>query len=279
MPVTLESQLALPDDPDGMEIDFDHDSETPTSLTLPAYRNRALTSKQERTLVAFLDDLFLQLTRNYKKRSDISSTLRTLPAYLEAAKHLLLLVIQIPPIDPSTPLRIAYLLRLTGDVLSAIPGYQLETSNATTIQATLRDLVKFLGDLDQAWLAVLQSQVWDPSAAQAVDLVIAVDDDSHISNTSPNSPSALRIKSTPLNQTEVTRLKSLLFAGESALEEWLTNEKTKSQAEDADSDDVSGMLERMGLLEEFDSLFIRTLDFLGGFTGTVAEPGEEVVME
>ena len=65
MPETVVSQLAQPDDSD-MVIDPD---KTPTSLTLPAYRNRALTSKQERKLVAFLDDLFLQLTRNYKKRS------------------------------------------------------------------------------------------------------------------------------------------------------------------------------------------------------------------
>ena len=66
MPATLISQSAQPDDSDDMETDSD---KTPTSLTLPAYRNRALTSKQERKLVAFLDDLFLQLTRNYKKRS------------------------------------------------------------------------------------------------------------------------------------------------------------------------------------------------------------------
>ena len=200
--------------------------------------------------------------------------LKTLPDYLEAARHLLLLVIQIPPIDPSTGLRTAYLLRLTGDVLSAIPGYQLETSNAISIQETLRDLLEFLSELDQAWLAVMQSQVWDPSTAQAVDLVISVEDDSHAS---PNPPSALSVKSTPPSQTEVTRLRSLLFTGESALEEWLTNKKT--WADDVDSDDVSGMLEGMGLLEEFDSLFVRTLDFLGGFMGAVAEPVEELVME
>jgi hypothetical protein len=198
--------------------------------------------------------------------------LRTLRAYLEAARHLLLLVIQIPPIDPSTGLRIAYLLRFTGDVLFAIPGYQLETSTTTGIQETLRDVLEFLGDLDQAWLAVLQSQVWDPTTGQAVDLV--VDDPNPPSNIS----SALSIKSTPPSQTDVTRLQSLLFTGGSSLEEWLANEK--SRVDDADNDDVSGMLDRMGLLEEFDSLFVRTLDFLGGFTGTsAAEPDEEVVME
>ena len=204
--------------------------------------------------------------------------MRTIPAYLEAARHLLLLVIQIPPIDPSTGLRTAYLLRLTGDVLFAIPGYQLETSTTTSIQETLRDVLEFLGDLDRAWLAVLQSQVWDPSTGQAVDLVVTLHDDSQTINSPSNMPSTLSsIKSTPPTQTEVTRLQSLLFTGESSLEEWLTNEK--SRADDADNDDVSGMLDRMGLLDEFDSLFVRTLDFLGGFTGTTAEPDEEVVME
>ena len=204
--------------------------------------------------------------------------MRTLPAYLDAARHLLLLVIQIPPLDPSTGLRIAYLLRLTGDVLFAIPGYQLETSTTTIIQETLRDVLEFLADLDRAWLAVLQSQVWDPSTDQAVDLVVALNDDGpQTINPPPNMPSALSIKSTPPSQTEITRLQSLLFTGESSLEEWLTNEK--SRADDADNDDVSGMLERMGLLDEFDSLFVRTLDFLGGFTGTTAEPVEELVME
>ena len=204
--------------------------------------------------------------------------MRTLSAYLEAARHLLLLVIQIPPIDPSTGLRIAYLLRFTGDVLFAIPGYQLETSNTTSIQETLRDVLEFLGDLDRAWLAVLQSQVWDPLTGQAVDLVVALHDDGQTINPPSNMPSAaLSIKSTPPSQTDITRLQSMLFTGESSLEEWLTNEK--SQADDADNDDVSGMLDRMGLLDEFDSLFVRTLDFLGGFTGTTAEPVEELVME
>ena len=79
MPATLVSQTALPDNSDGMDIDSD---EAPTSLTLPAYRNRALTSRQERILVTFLDDLFLQLTRNYKKRSVYLPSKSTLPGPL-----------------------------------------------------------------------------------------------------------------------------------------------------------------------------------------------------
>ena len=207
--------------------------------------------------------------------------MKTIPAYLEAARHLLLLVIQIPPIDPSTGLRIAYLLRLTGDVLFAIPGYQLETSTTSSIQETLREVLEFLGDLDRAWLAVLQSQVWDPATDRAVDLVVALNDDEPRTINPPSNhiPSALSIKSTPPSQTEVTRLQSLLFTGESSLEEWLTNEKSRAADDVVDNDDVSGMLDRMGLLDEFDSLFVRTLDFLGGFTGTTAEPVEELVME
>ena len=83
MPAKLVSQLAQPDDSDDMEIDPD---KTPTSLTLPAYRNRALTSKQERKLVAFLDDLFLQLTRNYKKRS-VYMSFKSLPSDLYILNH------------------------------------------------------------------------------------------------------------------------------------------------------------------------------------------------
>jgi len=79
MPATLIPQLAPPDDSDGMEVDSD---EAPTSLTLPAYRNRALTSRQERKVVAFLDDLFLQLTRNYKKRSVYIRSTSSLPDLL-----------------------------------------------------------------------------------------------------------------------------------------------------------------------------------------------------
>ncbi|KAF8162760.1 hypothetical protein B0H34DRAFT_692842 [Crassisporium funariophilum] len=250
--------------PSSMQVE-NHSTPPPAAQASPI-RNRALTAKQERKLVEYLDDSFLTLTSNYKKRSDISSTLRTLPEYLEAARRLLALIIQIPPIDPSTSLRIAYLLRLTGDILGAIPGYKLAASESGT-QNTLLELLDFLDDLDQAWLAVLQGQVWDPASAEGVDLVVPIDD------AALASPAI--VKSTPPSQTEVTRLRSLLFSGESTLEEWLSNERKGVN----DPDDVSGMLERMGLLDQFDSLFTRTLDYLGGFAGHAVDPGPEVVME
>ena len=174
--------------------------------------------------------------------------------------------------SPSTGLRIAYLLHLTGDVLSSIPGYTLGTDN-NVIQQTLQDLIDFLDDLDQAWLSVLQGQIWDPEKGEGVDLIVPVEE-------------ATTLKSSPPSQTDLTRLRSLLFAGQSALEEWLSAKQVENdvQATQADDvDDVSGMLSRLGLLHEFDGLFSQTLDYLGGFGESVSRnilnPQEEGVME
>ena len=190
------------------------------------------------------------------------------------------LILQIPPIDPSTGLRIAYFLRLTGDALGSIPGYKLSSMNETNYTA-LHDLIDFLDDIDQAWVAVLQGQVWDPESAEGVDLILPIT--THASSV-PNEPSIRTYKSTPPSQTDIARLRSLLFSGESALEEWLTDERAEGNVDSADEvDDISGMLENMGLLDRFDSLFVRTLDFLGGFGANVArnviQPELEVMME
>lgn len=243
---------------------------------------RPLTSRQERNLMTYLDDHFLQITRNFKKRAETSSTLRTLHAYLEASRHLLKIILQIPPVDPSTSLRTAYLLRLTGDVLSSITGYRLtsespptngqadgpiaSTANLDSIplplaRSALQDLLDFLDDLDQACVAVLQGQVWDPSSGAGVDLVVPID--------------SSNVKSTPPSQTEVARLRSLLIGGQSALEEWLGEERLTRGGE-GEEDDLSATLERMGLLDEFDELFSKTLDFLGGLGGVIVEPGSTV---
>ncbi|KAF8959731.1 hypothetical protein BDZ97DRAFT_1761247 [Flammula alnicola] len=252
---------------------------------------RALTSRQERNLVDYLDEHFLQLTRNFKKRSEESSTLKTLSTYIEAVRQLLVLILQIPPIDPSTSLRTAYLLHLTGDALGSIPGYRLGTTSVV-VRSTLQDLVDFLDDLDQAWIAVLKGQAWDPESAEGVDITLPIEIDVEMSNSTSDSnangngkdsPPKI-MKSTPPNQTDLTRLRSLLLSGESALEEWLTNERGQVDEERGDDlGDVSGMLARMGLLDAFDSLFVRTLDFLGGFAGDVSrnvvDPEPEGMME
>ncbi|KJA19074.1 hypothetical protein HYPSUDRAFT_144172 [Hypholoma sublateritium FD-334 SS-4] len=217
---------------------------------------RALTSKQERRLVDFLDETFLQLTRNFKKRSEASSKAQTLPAYLEETRHILALILQIPPIDPSTSLRTAYLLRLTGDSLGSIPGYKIGTGDG--VREILQDLADFLDDLDQAWVAVLKGQVWDPRTAEGVDLNINTD----------SSALPRPLKSSPPSQTDLTRLRSLLLSGESALEDWMSNDGAQGdEAAPDESEDVSTMLDRLGLLDDFDSLFARTFGLLGEFGG------------
>ncbi|TFK35501.1 hypothetical protein BDQ12DRAFT_706667 [Crucibulum laeve] len=255
------------------------DNETKAAGAGTKHPRRALSMAQERKLLAYLDEKFLQMMRGYKKRSETSSELRTLSAYLSFARHLLALILQIPPIDPSTSLRTAYLLRLTGDVLGSVVGYPLyipteieSGGQSPDPKQQLHELLDFLDDLDQAWLAVLQSQVWDPNEGTGVDLVI----DSNTMNAG--------LRSSPPSQTEVARLRSLLVGGEAALEEWLVEEKAAASGKtmkggfglnDDEGDfggDVSGMLEQMGLLDEFDELFSRTLDQIGNLGGYVVEP-------
>lgn len=265
----------------------------------------ALSVSQERNLVNYLDERMLEITRNFKKRyvkkylgyliyqtffrSEVSSNLQTLPAYLDAIRAILALILQIPPLDPSTGLRVAYLLRITGDVLGSIPGYRLEAPNLP-IHSTLQDLLDFLDDLDQAWIAVLHGQVWDPVSAEGIDLVLPVGLD-HLATSDgkgagkgAGSAAGRTLKSSPPSQTDLARLRSLLFSGESTLEEWISKERRQTDTSgDDDTDDVSAMLAQMGLLDQFDNLFVRTLDYLGGFSGRVAQntvnPEAEVLME
>jgi len=210
-------------------------------------RPKALSPAQERRLVDHLDERFLELTRGFKKRSEPNSTFSTLSNYLAVASKILVLILQIPPIDPSTSLRTAFLLRLTNEVLNSIAGYAPTTS-------ALADAVSWLDDLDQAWLVVLQSQVWDADNGEGVDLLIEADD------------AAAGVKSTPMNQTEITRLRSLLVSAMAELEEWLDGGRGD------EGDDVESRLKRLGLQDKFDELFSGSLDFLGGVGGFVVEP-------
>ncbi|KAF8625815.1 hypothetical protein AX15_005198 [Amanita polypyramis BW_CC] len=213
--------------------------------------SKALSSAQERRLVDYLDEQFLQLARGFKKRSEPSSPYPTLLNYLGAASKILALVLQIPPIDPSTALRTAYLLRLTNDILSSIPGY-------VPLISVLEDTVSWLDDLDQAWLVALQSQVWDPNKGTGVDLVIEEVD------------AAAGVRSTPMSQTEITRLRSLLVTGMAELEEWLGRGAKGGEV------DIESKLQRLGLQDRFDELFSGTLDFLGDFGGFVVEPLSDI---
>ncbi|KAH9890500.1 hypothetical protein C8Q73DRAFT_704542 [Cubamyces lactineus] len=193
---------------------------------------------QERKLVDFLEERFLEVTRNYKKRSDPSSTLTTLQAYLEATHHMLSLILQIPPVDPNAPLRTSLLLRLTGEVLQAIPGYTPDTE-------TLPLLLAWLNDLDNAWLAVIRSQGWDTEECRGVDVEL---------------PQGARCS--PMSQTERTRLRSLLISGSDSLEEWLEGLSTAGEG----SFEVT--LQRLGLEQSFNELFAGTLAEMGSLRGS-----------
>ena len=127
----------------------------------------------------------------------------------------------------------------------------------------MQDLLDFLDDLGQAWVAVLQGQVWDSSSGAGVDLVVPID--------SSGLP-LMNVKSTPPSQTDVAWLRSLLIGGQSAPEEWLGEERLTHSGE-GEKDDLSATLERMGLLDE---LFSKTLEFLGGLGGVIVEPGSTV---
>ncbi|KAG6375820.1 hypothetical protein JVT61DRAFT_2677 [Boletus reticuloceps] len=188
-----------------MDVDIEsgpnnHNAKTP----------RALSKGQERKVIDFLEYSFQDVESSFTKRSEPSlSKLPTLTAYLDAMHHLLAFTLQIPPIDPSTSLRTAFLLRLTSDVMNSVPGYPPNMDG-------LPQLLDFLDDLDEAWLAVLNSQVWDPSLGTGVNLVIPVD------MMELDRP----IRSTPVSQTERTRLHSLLVTGTAGLEEWLSTLST-----------------------------------------------------
>lgn len=157
--------------------------------------------------------------------------------------------------------------------------FEKSASDSQRIRATLRDLLDFLDDLDQAWLAVLQGQVWDPTTAEGVSLQVGLQRITESSAPHENDEERpinmeVEFKTTTPSQTDVTRLRSLLITGESALEEWLLNEKVAQQSGQIDGDDLTGMLDRMGLLDEFDDIFTQTLDFLGGFGGDEYQPNE-----
>jgi hypothetical protein len=203
-----------------------------------------LSTTQERRLLDYLDEQFLELTRGYKKRSihyfffgfrrvhlascrsHPSSNLTTLPAYLDASHRILDLILQIPPVDPSASLRNTLLLRLTGEVFNSVPGYTPDGQSLTI-------LLDWLRDLDRGWLAVLRSQGWDLATR---------------SGTSVQLPDGTC--STPLSQTERTRLKSMLVAGTEMLEEWIETLRTDVETTQAGrlEDLFSGVLAEMGFL-------------------------------
>ncbi|KAJ7063695.1 hypothetical protein C8F01DRAFT_1219657 [Mycena amicta] len=212
---------------------------------------RPLNTQQERRLVNWLDDELLKLTRGYKKRSHPASHLQTLPEYLDAAQTILRVILRIPPIDPSTSLRIAYLLRLTNDVLGAFSGYPAAVEHIQT-------LLDWLDDLDNSWIVILQAQVWHPETGPE-DLEL----DAEVLASG-------RVKASPVTQTERTRLRSLLIGGSAALEEWVDAGGLLHCPVGEDDDDDGGTVQ-----DAFEVLFHRTLKELGELGGVIVPVGPD----
>ena len=176
-----------------------------------------------------------------------NSSLPTLSSYLTETHTIIPLILQVPPIDPSTSLRTTLLLRLTGEVMTSALTYKPKTE-------TLSQLLDWLNDLDKAWLTVLRSQVWDPEEGVGRDIVTPDGD----VDTDP------MIHSTLMSQTERTRLRSLLVTGAARLEEWLELFLVP------EGEDYNDVLERLGLRQGFDKLFyesVKAIDMLDDAEG------------
>ena len=131
--------------------------------------------------------------------------------------------------------------------MGAITGYR-------PTAAALPQLLSWLNDLDHGWLAVLRSQAWDPDAREGSDVPQQINDAQSLTDAATNPTSS------PMTQTERTRLRSLLISGTGRLEEWLVELDTGGQ-------DYTAVLETMGLQHGFDDLFTGTLAEMGSLNG------------
>ncbi|TFL03700.1 hypothetical protein BDV98DRAFT_545841 [Pterulicium gracile] len=271
---------------------------------------RPLTVKQERRLRDFLDDKFLDISRNYRKRSELSTKLPTLTAYLDATRPVLALILQIPPVAPSMSLRTAFLMRLTNDALTAVTGYAIQS------EEELEALVDWLDDFDRAWVVLIKGQLWDPNKQKRHDGALEDDSDeddmdgmdvdsgpaSATGISSGLAPASSPNSTKTISQTERTRLRSLILSFSSSLEDWLAlleappsttassddvvRDSASNESEDiaettsapgpaSSSADMQSVLKRLSLQNAFNDLFSGTMSVLGDLGGVVLEAGEE----
>lgn len=231
---------------------------------------KPITYAQERRIINYVDEHSLEISRAYQKRSISvhitlcwvserflcirnlpSSHLRTLSAFLDAWRPLIFdLVMRIPPLEPSGRSRILLMLKMTGDMLDAIPGYS--PFSGTNIpdeeeppavsdpedddESPLESLYQFLTELDHAWVACLRCQAWDHVNRRGVDVELELDEGEEAEGDGPYDdereaealdrpiPNTLRMAS--LTSTDEVRLRSMLVTGMGAIEDWLEDVPT-----------------------------------------------------
>lgn len=110
---------------------------------------------------------------------------------------------------------------------------------------------------------MLRAQAWDPDAREGVDVEVQVPLSK--SNTTLDADFSL-VGAPPVSQTDRTRLRSILAGGSARLEEWLEKGLHVEGA-----DDLEQALERLGLQQSFDDLFIETLSEMGEFTEEMSQ--------
>lgn len=93
----------------------------------------------------------------------------SIPALLDRLYPLLHLTLQIPPRAPWADLRTSYLLNLTGFIatyITSLPLLPAATLKRKGKEAedeagrVMRDILHFLGEVEQGWMAVLEGQGW-----------------------------------------------------------------------------------------------------------------------
>ena len=137
-------------------------------------------------------------------------------------------------------------------------GLVASTANLDSIplppaRSALHDLLDFLNNLNQAYVAVLQ--------ASRTSLGSKFRGGRRSCGTHPLLRIAINECQVYAPRVKLT-LRGLLIGGQSVLEEWLSEERL-IQGGEGEEDNLSATLERMGLLDEFDELVLKILDFLG----------------
>lgn len=92
----------------------------------------------------------------------VDSQFGTLSALLQRLKPILSLILQIPPVEPWSQLRISYLLTLSGSIPSYIASLPLVTPRGDDEEAgeVMRETIDFLHKVDHGWRVVLRGNGW-----------------------------------------------------------------------------------------------------------------------